>query len=65
MRVMEERTLVRTFTLRYWMAGLAERGGAVGRVVSALRAVVPARVAVSLSLGDETVLVARAPTAAG
>ena len=60
LRVMEERTLVRTFTLRYWMAGLAERGGAVGSVVSALRRAVPARASVSLSLGDETVLVARA-----
>ncbi len=28
-------SLVRTFTLRYWMAGLAERGGAVGRAVDA------------------------------
>jgi SAM-dependent methyltransferase len=63
--VEEDRTLVRTFSLRYWMAGLAERGGALGTLVAALRRVVPARAAVSLSLGDETVLVARAPTAAG
>ncbi len=63
--LVEERTLVRTFTLHYWMAGLAERGGALGGFVSAVRRVVPARASVSLSLGDETVLVARAPTAAG
>lgn len=57
--VVEDRTLVRTFTLRYWMAGLAERGGALGGAVSVLRRAVPARVEVSLSLGDEAVLVAR------
>ena len=61
LEVMEERYLVRTFTLRYWMAGLAERGGAVGGAVAALRRAVPARASVSLSLGDETVVVARKP----
>jgi SAM-dependent methyltransferase len=62
--VVSERSLVRSFTLRYWMAGLAERGGGVGAAVSALRRVVPARAWVSLSLGDETVVVARAGVAA-
>ena len=57
--VVDDRSLVRSFTLRYWMAGLAERGGALGAGVSALRRVVPARASVSLSLGDEAVLVAR------
>jgi 2-polyprenyl-3-methyl-5-hydroxy-6-metoxy-1,4-benzoquinol methylase len=51
--------LVRTFSLRYWMAGLAERGGALGAGVQALERVVPRRASVSLSLGDERVLVAR------
>ena len=51
--------LVRTFTLRYWMAGLAERGGAVGRAVDTLRRAAPKRARVSLSLGDERVIVAR------
>jgi SAM-dependent methyltransferase len=51
--------LVRTFTLRYWMAGLAERGGTVGRAVELLRRAVPKRARVSLSLGDERVIVAR------
>jgi SAM-dependent methyltransferase len=51
--------LVRSFSLRYWMAGLAERGGAIGRAVTLLRRAVPARVRVSLSLGDERVIVAR------
>jgi SAM-dependent methyltransferase len=51
--------LVRTFTLRYWMAGLAERGGAIGRAVEVLRRASPKRARVSLSLGDERVIVAR------
>src|SRR3954447_18417062 len=51
--------LVRTFTLRYWMAGLAERGGAVGTAVDALRKATPRRARISLSLGDERVMVAR------
>jgi SAM-dependent methyltransferase len=55
--VAEDRSLVRTFTLRYWMAGLAERGGALGAGVSALQQVVPHGASVSLSLGDETVIV--------
>ncbi len=51
--------LVRSFTLRYWMAGLAERGGALGRGVALLQRAVPKRASVSMSLGDERVLVAR------
>jgi SAM-dependent methyltransferase len=51
--------LVRTFTLRYWMAGLSERGGALGKAVDALRRATPRKAKVSLSLGDERVIVAR------
>ncbi|MEA2439823.1 MAG: hypothetical protein QOH76_1247 [Thermoleophilaceae bacterium] len=51
--------LVRTFSLRYWMAGLAERGGAIGRAVELFRNLTPRRARVSLSLGDERVIVAR------
>ena len=50
---------VRSFSLRYWMAGLAERGGAVGRAVNLVRTATPKRARVSLSLGDERVMVAR------
>jgi 2-polyprenyl-3-methyl-5-hydroxy-6-metoxy-1,4-benzoquinol methylase len=57
--VSEDLSLVRSFTLRYWMAGLAERGGGVGRAVTLLRRAVPARASLSLSLGDERVVVAR------
>ena len=63
--VVDDRSLVRSFTLRYWMAGLAERGGALGTGVAALRRLAPGRVAVSLSLGDETVMVARKGARAG
>jgi SAM-dependent methyltransferase len=51
--------LIRQFTLRYWMAGLAERGGAIGKAVTALQARTPPRARLSLSLGDERVVVAR------
>jgi SAM-dependent methyltransferase len=51
--------LVRQFTLRYWMAGLAERGGAIGTAVSTLQRATPQRARLSLSLGDERVVVAR------
>jgi len=55
-------SLVRTFSLRYWFAGLGERGGALGAVGRAVRRVLP----LSLSLGDERVVLARkaAPVAA-
>jgi SAM-dependent methyltransferase len=57
--VVADLPLVRTFSLRYWMAGLAERGGAVGRTVELLRKAAPRRARVSLSLGDERVVIAR------
>lgn len=59
LEVVEDRSLVRSFTLRYWMAGFAERGGAIGAGVTRLRRMVPVRASLALSLGDETVLVAR------
>ena len=57
--VVADLPFVRTFSLRYWMAGLAERGGAIGRTVDLLRKAAPRRARVSLSLGDERVLIAR------
>jgi len=57
--VTDDMPLVRTFTLRYWMAGLAERGGAVGKVVNGIRRATPRQARLSLSLGDERVIVAR------
>jgi SAM-dependent methyltransferase len=57
--VLTDVPLVRQFTLRYWMAGLAERGGAIGRAVTAMQKATPRRARLSLSLGDERVVVAR------
>src|SRR3954454_784053 len=48
--VVADRSLVRSFTLRYWMAGLAERGGALATAVTALQRAIPMRARVSLSL---------------
>jgi SAM-dependent methyltransferase len=59
LEVIADESLVRSFSLRYWMAGLAERGGALGAAVDGLRRLVPRQARLSLSLGDETVLLAR------
>jgi 2-polyprenyl-3-methyl-5-hydroxy-6-metoxy-1,4-benzoquinol methylase len=54
---------LRTFSLGYWSAGLADRRGFLGVVARALGRLTPNRLAVSLSLGDERVVVAhRLPT---
>ena len=50
--------LVRSFTLSYWIAGLAERGGAPGAVLGRLARTALGRRRVSLSLGDERVVLA-------
>ncbi|MEA2443652.1 MAG: hypothetical protein QOJ12_944 [Thermoleophilales bacterium] len=50
--------LVRSFTFGYWAAGLAERGGPVGALARAAQRALPAKSTVSLSLGDERVVLA-------
>src|SRR3954470_22098621 len=50
--------LVRTFTARRWIEGLAERAGPLGGVLDAAARQLPARAAISLSLGDERVVLA-------
>lgn len=50
--------LVRTFRARYWLRGLAERGGPVGATVRTIAARVPERRSLTLSLGDERVVLA-------
>jgi SAM-dependent methyltransferase len=57
--VMADVPFVRTFSLSYWMAGLAERGGVIGRTVDLVRRAAPKRARVSLSLGDERVFIGR------
>jgi 2-polyprenyl-3-methyl-5-hydroxy-6-metoxy-1,4-benzoquinol methylase len=52
-------SLVRTFSLRYWLAGFGERGGPIGALVGAVERAVPESVSLSLSLLDERVMVAQ------
>lgn len=56
--VSEDVALVRSFALRYWLQGLAERGGSLGAALRALAARPWAQRSVSLSLGDERVVLA-------
>ncbi|HEX8075918.1 MAG TPA: methyltransferase domain-containing protein [Thermoleophilaceae bacterium] len=49
---------VRSFSARYWLAGLAERGGALATAIGAARRALPAGAGLSLSLGDERVVIA-------
>jgi SAM-dependent methyltransferase len=52
--------LRRTFTMRTWAGGLAERGGPIGRVVAVAGRLPLMDLPVTLSLGDERVIVATA-----
>jgi SAM-dependent methyltransferase len=54
----EDVPLVRSFELRYWLAGLSERGGRAGAALRALGRTTLGRRTVSLSLGDERVVLA-------
>jgi len=55
----EDVPLVRSFTLGYWLAGFAERGGRVGAAIARIAARLPRTALLSASLGDERVLLAR------
>jgi SAM-dependent methyltransferase len=55
----EDRGLRRTFTLRYWLDGLGQRSGPAARALATLERTPLARVPVTLSLGDERVVLAR------
>jgi SAM-dependent methyltransferase len=57
--VVEDVFSVHSFTLKYWLAGLGERGGWAGRVISQVAARVPRGVMLTASLRDERVLLAR------
>jgi len=56
--LVDDSSLVRSFTTAYWLGGLAERGGRMAAVVRGARRAVPRRLMLSLSLGDERVIVA-------
>ncbi|MDQ3935727.1 MAG: methyltransferase domain-containing protein, partial [Actinomycetota bacterium] len=58
MVVSDDVSFVRTFSARYWLSGFAERGGALGRGVRAAARALPAGASLSLSLGDERVVLA-------
>jgi SAM-dependent methyltransferase len=55
----EDVPLVRSFSAAYWLRGLAERGGPATAPLRALADRLPRRATLSLSLGDERVLLAR------
>jgi 2-polyprenyl-3-methyl-5-hydroxy-6-metoxy-1,4-benzoquinol methylase len=56
--VAEDVPLVRSFSPAYWLQGLAERGGRAGAVLKGLSRRLPST-SLSLSLGDERVMLAR------
>jgi SAM-dependent methyltransferase len=56
--VSDDVPLVRTFSAGYWIAGLAERGGPLGAALSAVKRAIGDRGSLSLSLGDERVVLA-------
>jgi SAM-dependent methyltransferase len=60
--ISEDVPLVRSFSFGYWAAGLAERGGPVGAVARAAARAVPRKKTISLSLGDERVVLAHRTT---
>jgi SAM-dependent methyltransferase len=55
----EDAPLVRSFSPGYWLGGLAERGGRGGAALGRLAGRLPGKALLSLSLGDERVLLAR------
>lgn len=59
LEVSDDVPFVRTFTRRYWASGMAERGGPLGALAGALARGPGADRRLSLSLGDERVLIAR------
>jgi SAM-dependent methyltransferase len=62
--VVQDVSLVRSFTLSYWLRGLIERGGKLPGPARGVLERLPERPLVSLSLGDERVVVAREGVAA-
>jgi SAM-dependent methyltransferase len=64
MSVSDDVPFVRTFSARYWLAGLAQRGGGLAAAIDAARRALPAHLSLSLSLRDERVIVAHKARAA-
>jgi 2-polyprenyl-3-methyl-5-hydroxy-6-metoxy-1,4-benzoquinol methylase len=62
--VSAEVPLVRTFSLGYWMSGMAERLGSLGALAAPLRRLAGSQRLLSMSLFDEPVMLARNPRSA-
>jgi SAM-dependent methyltransferase len=62
--IAEDASLVRSFSLGYWLAGFAERGGRLATAVGGARRVLPGAAIVSIPLGDERVMVGATPRSA-
>src|SRR5207237_9493130 len=56
--ISDDVAFVRSFSLRYWLEGLAQRGGSLAAAIRALQRAIPRRLTLSLSLGDERGLLA-------
>jgi SAM-dependent methyltransferase len=56
--VARDEAFVRTFSARYWVSGLAERGGALARATRALARTLPEGLSLSAPLHDERAIVA-------
>ncbi len=56
--IAQDVSFVRSFSPGYWLSGLAERGGALGAGLARLRDRLPQERLLSLSLGDERVVLA-------
>jgi len=59
LETVDEANLRRSFTVSYWLSGAGERSGLAGKVVGAARRVLPAKRLLTLSLGDERIVLAR------
>jgi SAM-dependent methyltransferase len=58
MFVSDDVSLTRSFSARYWLEGLAQRGRGVAAAVGPVRRALPRGLSLSLSLGDERVVLA-------
>ena len=58
LQISDDVSFVRSFSARYWLAGLAQRGGALATAIEWLGRALPSRLNLSLSLLDERVVVA-------
>jgi SAM-dependent methyltransferase len=56
--ISDDVSFVRSFSVRYWLEGLAQRGGGLATAIAAVRRALPPGLSLSLSLGDERVVVA-------